>query len=207
MPLKKTSTQDRFENNSGLGLGLDSSGNAILDGSLTFKSGGAADTVKPGGVLLSQPSVAGVGNVGTGDDVLASYAVPAALLAVDNQSIWFEAAGVFAANANSKTLRVRFGTSGTNLVLDTGNVVVGSTAVNWFMRGRITRVGATAQISDACCWVNPVGLTGGAVIVNVVLNLNQTLSGSITLSIRGEATSNNDILCHRLHVGFDEANT
>ena len=207
MPLKKTATQDRFENNSGLGVGLDRNGNAVWDGSVTFKPGAASDTVKAGGVMLSQPSVAGVGNVGTGDDILASYVIPANTLSVDNQSIWFEAAGVFAANATAKTLRVRFGTSGTNLVLDTGNVVVGSTAVHWFIRGRITRVGATAQISDACCWVNPVGLTGGAVIVNVVLNLNQTLSGAVTLSIRGEATANNDILCHRLHVGFDEANT
>jgi hypothetical protein len=195
-----------------IGLTWDSLGNVeipvgglAVTGPSTVKPGTAVDTARVGGTLYV--STTQVGNVGTGEDDLASFSVPANTLAVNNQSIWFEAWGSFAANSNSKTLRVRFGTAGTNLVLDTGNVVSNASVHHWVIRGRIIRTGAATQKAYASGLINPTGLAGGSTPVDVVTGLDQTLSGAVSLRVQGEATSNNDILLETLIVGWDGENS
>lgn len=165
---------------------------------LQLLAGTSTNDAAVGGALYV--STAQVGNVGTGEDVLASYSVPANTLAVNGQSLWFEATGTFASTAATKKLVVRFGTAGTTLILDTV-AGFGGTAEVWRIRGRIIRTGAATQKADAQATITNALRTG------VVTNLNQTLSGAVDLRILGEATNNNDILIETLVVGWDDANS
>lgn len=162
------------------------------------QAGTSSNDWAAGGVLYVTTTQ--TGNVGIGEDVLASYVVPASTLAVNGQSLWFEASGSFANSANTVTLRVRFGTSGTNLVVSRIDTATGKT---WELRGRIFRTGAATQKGHG-----RITLDGSvASTANVATGLNQTLSGSVTFEITGEGTSNNDLVLETLVVGWDDANT
>lgn len=152
-----------------------------------------------GGLLYA--TITQTGNVGTGEDDLASYSVPANTLAVNNQSLYFEAFGTYANNANAKTLRVRFGTSGTTLAGD-ASLSTGA-AGSWVVRGRIIRAGASSQ--KAIAEIHNSNTSPGQ--VDIATLLNQTLSGAVSLRITGEATSNNDIVLESFRVYWEDANT
>lgn len=153
--------------------------------------------VKVGGVLFS--GFASVGNVGTGEDTLASYLIPADVLATNGDSLWFEASGTMAANVNSKILRIRFGSGATTLVYQSSSNLDDS---DWVIRGGIVRTGAATQRGYATLTWN-----GSGTIVNVETGLNHTLSGAATLSVTGEAVSNNDLICTTFKVGWGPNNT
>jgi hypothetical protein len=112
-----------------LRVGLDSIGATNLG----VRAGTSSNDAAVGGVLFVDTVTAG--NVGTGEDDLSSYSVPANTLSANGMSLWFEAWGSMAVNANAKTLRVRFGTSGVNEVLNRSMVV--SSVGPWHVRGRI----------------------------------------------------------------------
>jgi len=142
-------------------------------------------------------TLSAVGNVGTGEDTLASYTLSAGILATDGDSIWFEAFGTTAL-AVTITIRVRFGSSGTNLVYSEANSSWGS---YWSVKGRIYRTGASSQKSDTTL----ISDNDDRVEAQVVTGLNQTLSGSITLSVTGEAVLNNDVVLEGFRVGYTPA--
>ena len=77
---------------------------------------------------------------GSGDTNLASYSYPSGSLYADNQSLTVEAFGTYAANGNSKRLRVNF--SATN-VFDTGAVTV--SGGSWKIVINIYRTASSAQ--------------------------------------------------------------
>lgn len=143
-----------------------------------------------GGVLFVSTTTAG--NVGTGEDTLNSYSVPANTLAVNGQSIWYEAGGAIAANGNVKRLRIDVG--GTDIL----NVIAGP-ATTWFIEGRITRTGVTTVVCSGM-----VVVTSG-VAINAAVTV--TLSSAFTLSITGEAVADNDLTINSFHVGWDDTNT
>ena len=183
---------------------LNVDGASTFNAAVTVKPGTASDTAKVGGMM--SVNSAGGANVGSGEDPLATFTVPANTLAVNNQSLWFEVWGTFASNANAKRVRVHFGSSGTTQVMDSNP----ATSINnstWVIRGRIVRTGAATQKGFASMIVNPVGAGGGSNMVNLTTALNQTLSGAIDLRVTGEAVSDNDIVCHALFVGWDGENS
>jgi len=49
------------------------------------------------------------GNIGGGEDTLITYTIPASVLASNGDHIEFDTWGSFAANANTKDLKVYFG--------------------------------------------------------------------------------------------------
>ena len=127
-----------------------------------------------------------VGNVGTGEDDLRTYSVPAATLAVNGDHLVWEAAGTFAASANNKRVKVKFG--GTTM-FDTGVLAI-TAAGDWYVTGLVIRTGAATQkcvarwsCSDAALPTATDYTTAG-----------ETLSGAVTLKLTGEATANNDIV-------------
>jgi hypothetical protein len=127
-----------------------------------------------------------VGNVGTGEDDLRTYSVPAATLAVDGDHLAFEAAGTFAATANNKRIKVKFGAT---TIFDTGVLAI-TAAGDWYVSGLIIRTGAATQkcvahwtCTDAALPVKPDYTTAA-----------ETLSGAVTLKLTGEATANNDVV-------------
>lgn len=179
--------------------GLTSVGASVLG----IKAGSSSNDAAVGGGLFV--STASQGNTGTGEDELLipgtpGFSVPANTLAVNNQSIWFEASGTGAANSNSKILKIRFGSAGTNLILSQA-VDLGGGASTWVVRGRIFRTGAATQKAYADIQVN------GVQTAAMVTTLNQTLSGAVNLRVTGEAVADNDIKIETFICGWDDANT
>lgn len=169
---------------------------------LGVKAGSSTNDAAVGGVLYV--TTAQAGNVGTGEDDLASYSVPASTLSANGQSLWFEAWGTFANNTNSKTLRVRFGSSGTTLVFEGNAITTAAGGFSWHIRGRIVRTGAATQKGMGLVIY---GTTLVAPHSGQTTALNQTLSGALTLKVTAEAVSNNDVLIEGFIVGYDDQNT
>jgi len=152
---------------------------------------------KVGGVI--EINTTSVGNVGTGEDNLMTFAVPANTLAVNEQSIWFEAAGTIANNINAKRLKVKFGST---TILDTGAAGIPvSTAIQWVVRGCIIRTGAATQKCFATLQTSSATLTVPAGYATAA----ETLSGAVTLKLTGEAVSNNDVVQEMFKVGYHPA--
>lgn len=164
---------------------------------LSVKAGSSTDYARVGGTLYVTTTQ--TGNITTGEDDLASYSIPANTLAVNGDSIWFEACGTTANNANVKTLRARFGTTGTNVLISRALTI--SVLGRWMMRGRVVRTGAATQKS----YVSMAGSSDN--IGDVGTALDQTLSGAVTLKVTGDATSTNDIVLESFTVGWDANNT
>lgn len=187
------------------------------EGSDYWKPGGTDVAVADGGTGSSTAATARVAlsinellktittqgaNSGTGETDLATYSVAGGKLAATGDSVWFEASGTFAANANNKTVRVRFGSGATTQVFSTGI----STANNlqWTIRGRIIRTGAATQKGYAQ-FINSGGGASGSLGQSTTA-LNHTLSGAADLRVTGQSgTGSNDILLETFVVGFDYA--
>lgn len=127
-----------------------------------------------------------VGNVGTGEDDLRTYSVPAATLAVNGDHLEFEAAGTFAATANNKRVKVKFGAA---TIFDTGVLAI-TAAGDWQVNGVVIRTGAATQKNVARWTCTDAALPTATDYTTAA----ETLSGAITLKLTGEATANNDIV-------------
>lgn len=159
--------------------------------------GAGTATAKVGGTLSVNTTA--VGNVGTGEDNLMSYSVPANTLSANGASLWFEASGSTANNANNKTLKIKLGAT---TLFDSGALTF-SAGSKWAIRGRIIRTGAATQhyfhllTSDSAAWDTARAVDNSAPA--------ETLSGALTLQFTGEATSNDDIVQETLLVGYEPA--
>lgn len=134
------------------------------------------------------------GNVGTGEDDLMSFTVPADTLSNTGDYIDFEMAFTFAANSNNKVVKVYWAgtqiyTSGTQAQND-GNMVI---------KGKIIRTGAAtqkiviSQVNNTTNFNDETTYTTGAA----------TLSAGNILKATGEATSNDDIIQKTMTVVFN----
>lgn len=171
------------------------SGRLVDDADMTFatdtltvtkarvKAGTSSSNSTVGGGLTA--STTAVGNVGTGEDDLITYSVPANTLATNLDYIEFDMGGTFAANANTKRVRIKYGA--TTLFDTTGLIFNG---VDWRAQGKIIRTGAATQ--KAICTFE-----SATTLLTQIADYTtpaETLSGAVTLKATGEATSNNDIV-------------
>src|SRR5688572_19135169 len=92
---------------------------------------GTATVTSGMGALNTQNGA--VGNVGTGEDDLHSYAMPANTLVTTGRCIWWNAAGTTASNINTKTMKVYFGAQILSVTLPV------SAVSNWFGEATICR--------------------------------------------------------------------
>lgn len=170
---------------------------AVASGVLAIKAGLSSNDAAVGGVLYVSTSQ--VSNTGGGEDTLNSYPVPANTLAVNGQSLWFEASGRTAATPGTKTIRVSFG--GVNVV-SVGSAF-GGLAVDWYVRGRIVRTGAATQKA-----YGHIQIGGGTSAMNYA-DLTSTLSGAVTIAVTGESSTptTGDVINETFIVGFDDNNT
>jgi hypothetical protein len=142
----------------------------------------------------TMPSVntTAVGNVGTGEDNLMTYAIPASVLNANGVGVRVTAWGTFANNADAKTLKFYFGSLASTQTLTT------SEAGNWEFNALIFRTGVDAQDykitfqQDATTELHDRDL--GA--------LTEDDGAAITVKCTGEATSNNDIVQEGMLVEF-----
>lgn len=154
--------------------------------------------VKVGGLLSVNATT--VGNIGTGEDTLMSYSVPANSMSANGASIWFEASGAIAGTAATKRLRVVWGST---TFLDTSTSIPTSTALIWHLRGRIIRTGASAQKCYAALTLDSATFPGTAAYDTA----SESLSGAVALKVTGEATNNDDIVQETMVVGHHPAIT
>lgn len=123
------------------------------------------------------------GNTGSGEDNLEVYSVAAGSLAATNDEVVAEYYFTTAANANSKTLKLYFGSDQVFTAPSLGSGVSYSATV------RVIRTGAATQ-EIVVKWLD--GNTG--VVAVLVTTATQTLSGAIDLKWTAEAVSDNDIV-------------
>lgn len=133
---------------------------------------------------------ADAGNVGTGEDVIYTYTLPAGKLAVNEQTLRIRAAISFAANGNTKRIKVKFGSVS---VVDPGAGAVSGTAV---IDCQIIRTGAATQK----CNCSVTALSGTHAVLS---DITETLSGTVVIQITGEAVSNNDIIKESASVTYE----
>ena len=143
---------------------------------------------KVGGTIRSDTTA--VGNVGAGEDTLNTWTIPASTLAVNGESLEIEKAFSFAANANNKQLKIKFGAT---TIYASGAVAQnGGSAI---FNIRIVRTSATTQDVYISLQLSASSLLP---LPTPYQTTAETLSGTIVLLDTGEATANNDIVarCH-----------
>lgn len=135
---------------------------------------------KAGPITISQT----IGNVGTGEDDLLSYDLPASTLQRDRQTLRITAWGVVANNANAKTVKLYFGSA----AIQTTAMTTGSAAF-WKIQAEVIRTGSSTQT-----YTSQLAQGGATVICDIERgNLTQTDTAAITIKCTGTATADNDI--------------
>lgn len=165
---------------------------AASSGQVTASVGALAATT--GTVELSlNTNATAVGNVGTGEDDLISFSLPAGALQATGRGVKITAWGTSANNANAKTIRMKFGA--TNII---SLALTASQANTWRAEGIVIRTGATTQEANA-----QIIQAGTVSQVDVEITAPaETLSGAVTIKCTGEATSDNDIVQEGMLVEF-----
>jgi len=132
----------------------------------------------------AKSDVSTIGNVGVGEDNLLSFVIQANVLANNGDYFECDAFGEFAANANNKTLKCKFGTA---TIFNTGAVAFNT--ANWRLNVKILRTGSSAQKCIATFWSNDA-------TTPFLQEINTTaisLASNQTVQFTGEATANDDI--------------
>lgn len=164
---------------------------------LVFLRGDLTWAVPPGGGGGSSSSVldvstTSVGNVGTGEDVLYTYTLPADTLGTDDDFIRGRISGIVANNGNVKTIKLKFGGT-TFLTRGTTTPVIGQ---GWMIEWEVIRTGATSQKCNAT-------FSGSDGIVSAYYSAaGETLSGTVDIVLTGEATATDDVIKHSSIVAF-----
>lgn len=122
---------------------------------------------------------------GTVEEVLATCSLTAGTLGVDGQAIHVVAWGTYAANANGKLIRIRFGGIG-------GTSIAGSSITNnnvpWRVDAYVVRTGAATQIAHGATFASTTAQ------IEVDSAPTQTLANAIDLVITGTtATQAGDV--------------
>ena len=95
------------------------------------------------GMLASLTSDVGTTAV-TSEEVLFSYTIPAGLIANNGEGVCVTVAGTTAANAHTKTIKVKIGGN----VYAVNSVTTAPNNKNWFAQVKVLRGGATAAIGE-----------------------------------------------------------
>jgi hypothetical protein len=160
-----------------------------VGGGVTQIMGGTSTYL--GNPLIATVNTTAVGNVGSGEDDLMTYSLPANALSANAKGVRIKAWGTTANNANAKTVKLYFGA-----VMLTNSLTTGS-ANRWTVEGLVFRTGSNAQ--DSFGELRETG-TGNSDIE--VGTLTQSDSGTITIKCTGEATSDNDVVQEGFLVEF-----
>jgi hypothetical protein len=155
-----------------------------VSGSTAVKAGTSTGQIaRVGGTIKTDTAT--TGNVGTGDDTLQTYSVPANTLATNGDTLSGTCSGTFAATANNKRLRVKFGAT---TIFDSGAIAWNTG--DWVLQFEIVRTGGTTQKAFGKLSTSNSTLYSFADYSTAT----ETLTGAVTLLVTGEATADNDIV-------------
>lgn len=177
-----------------LGLASSNRFNAIRAQSVQIIAGtSSGEIAKAGGTIYANPSA--IGNVGTGEDTLETYTVPANTLSADGMWLHFVTPVIISNSVNAKRIRVKFGAT---TIFDTGALPI-STAIDIIITGWITRAGSST-VQKA--WVQMTSNNATVLASADYTAPGETLTGAVILKVTGEAVSNNDISNEALFVSW-----
>lgn len=146
------------------------------------------------GVPLAFSNVTQAKNSGTGETDLHSYTLPTGHFSVNKKKIQFRADGSFAANTNTKTLKLKFGASGSVTLNPTTTAPNG---VRFRIDAAITRTGSNAQRIRYQVWI------GTALEIIGTASTTETDSGALVLKMTGQSdTASDDILLDESSIDF-----
>lgn len=123
-------------------------------------------------------------NVTTGETDLMTYTLPANTLGTNGQALRITVWGTTAANANTKTLKLKFGATSVTL----NPTTTAPNAKDWRATAIVARTGAATQemITEACVGAVQDSTTRSAP--------TETLSGSLVIKVTGQSgTASDDI--------------
>jgi len=195
------SIDHRFEGNTDVNLlFLDGSADSVGIGTSTpatklevagiaaVKQGASTSTSKVGGV--ANVNITAVGNVGTGEDNLITYSLPASSLGTNGDFVEIEAWGTLVVDAGTKNIKLYFGST----VIKSYLGLTTETSV-WRFSAIVIRTGAATQ--DAIAFGPTGDITSTGIIQSNFTQFTtpaETLSGAITIKCTGEGVNNNDIV-------------
>ncbi len=132
------------------------------------------------------------GNVGGGEDILATYSLTAAKLATNGEAVRCVFWGLTANNATVKTIRIRLieGANDTVLIAFTPTV---SQAGHWLVGALIVRTAATTFRAGAQGVVGPTNAQLTAAYNNVTSSSTVTWANAVEVRLTGTGTADNDI--------------
>lgn len=165
------------------------------DGSITLTSDDLPDINKKAENINT--STTDVGNIGSGEDDLITYAIPAGKLATNGDYAEFTMTLSFAANANNKQVKLYYGA--TNFYASGAQAQDNGTME---ITGKIVRTSATTQkitfhqINNTALFPDYANFA----------TASETMANAITLKATGEATSDNDIVQKILLVKYFPGN-
>jgi len=146
------------------------------------------------GIPIAFSNVTPASNSGTGETDLHSYTLPTGHFAVDKKKIQFRCDGSFAANGNTKTLKLKFGAAGSVTLNPTTTAPNG---VRFRVDAAVTRTGSNAQRIRYQVWI------GTALEIIGTASVTETDSGALVLKITGQSgTASTDITLDESGVDF-----
>jgi len=155
--------------------------------------GGGSDTLIPGGMIDINVTSAATGANQTETDLI-TYSLPADSLNTTKDIIRVKAWGNTGANANTKTMRLKFG----GLTLASNDITTAPNNKDWVLEGMIVRTGSDTQEATGQGHVAEIGQTYAH------HTATETDSGAITIKVTGQnGTSNaSDITAQGMSVEF-----
>lgn len=188
-----------------------STGVLVLASSTQTAAGGSAGTFGDEGNINRQISSTGItpGTTAAQDTVLATYTLPASAFDQSGRGISITAAGSFAANADSKDVKIFYNctTAVVGSAVTGGTVIADSGAVTtngggWELSANVFKYGAAASNTQIA--IHSQAQTGGTVSALLAPQLVTAVeSGGIIIAVTGRnVTSANDCVFNWLEVNF-----
>jgi hypothetical protein len=146
------------------------------------------------GIRTLSSQYTNVGNVGTGEDDLMSYVVPASTLIANGDRLEIDAEYTFAANANSKTIKFKFGANSIDYAS-------GVTSSGGGLSVHITFIRTGTNTQRVTIVFRPASGTFDTRTLDYAL----TSASSLTIKTTGTATADNDIVQNTLNVTYYKA--
>ena len=157
-----------------------------------INGGGGSQTIYPQGAKVSTTQGATTAVV-TEEDLI-SYTLPAGSLNTTNRGLRIKAAGTFAANTNTKTIRLYFGST----VLMSNDITAAPNNAGWEFEAEVFRTSATTEKAISR------GTVGSAQQTTTYTGVGETLANALAVKVTGQnsiATAN-DIVAQILSVTF-----
>ena len=179
------------EGNLGVGVRVPTSKLQVAGHGL-FKSDTSTVTYKAGGIIktfsTTQPTV------GTSEEILYTYTLPANTLDTDGQCIHIVAIATTAANANNKTIQLNFGSDGVAIMS-----ALAENGGGFWVEARIWRVSANTVKTFGYIASTNSGQRGLRIFTRTV-----TLSGAIVITLRGTTpTSAGDLTAEYMQIDLE----